>query len=69
VKNAPGKRSGELLERNKVEHNREACWIKTSTYKIQAWNGAQYVKKCSRNTKNKAKLGGPWKRPNSKFLA
>ena len=29
----------------KVQHNGEAGWIKNSTNKIQAWNGAQYVKK------------------------
>jgi len=31
---------------NKVEHNREACWIKKPVpTKIQALNGAQCVKK------------------------
>jgi len=41
----------------------------TSTNKIQTWNGAQYVKKRCRSTKNNAKLESPWKRLNSKFLA
>jgi len=42
---------------------------KNSTNKIQAWNGAQYVKRHCRGTKNSAKLESPWKRSNSKFLA
>ena len=29
----------------KVQHKGEVGWIKKSTNKIQAWNGAQYVQK------------------------
>ena len=46
----PGKEEVENFWREiygkKVQHNGEAGWMKkTSTNKIQAWNGAQYVKK------------------------
>jgi hypothetical protein len=46
MKNAPDREEVENFQRemnwNKVKQNAEAYWIKkTSTNKIQAWNGAQ----------------------------
>ena len=49
VNNAPGKEEVENFRREiygrKVQHNGEAGWVKSSTNKLQAWNGAQYVQK------------------------
>jgi hypothetical protein len=49
MNNAPGREEVENIWREiyekKVQYNGEAGWIKTSTNKLQAWNGAQSVKK------------------------
>jgi hypothetical protein len=55
--------------KKKAEHNEEVYWIKNQYQQHPSMEWSPIYEKDVTEALKNAKLVGPWKRPNSKFLA